>query len=106
MQIYWTLKSVPELEDAPRPERGRRWNRAYHKSLRHALTWIALLLCALLGAIGAYLGQSLGSGIAGAMIGGAAGGFVFFQITTFVARKHYRPILLGEDERGSNAPRG
>jgi hypothetical protein len=32
------------------------------------------------------------------MIGGAAGGFVFFQITTFVARRHYRGILLGEEE--------
>ncbi len=98
MQIYWTLKSVPELEDAPRRERGRRWQRAYHKTLRHGVTWMALLLCALLGAIGAYLGQSLGSGVAGAMIGGAAGGFVFFQITTFVARRHYRGILLGEEE--------
>ncbi|RFF31676.1 hypothetical protein [Wenzhouxiangella sediminis] len=106
MQIYWTLKSVPELEDAPRRERGRRWQRAYHKTLRHGVTWISLLLCALLGAIDAYLGQSLGSGIAGAMIGGAAGGFVFFQITTFVARKHHPAILLGEDEKGSNAPRG
>ena len=104
MEIYWTLKSIPELRDSSIRERSRRWQRAYHKSFRHITTWIALLLCALGGGIGAYFGQKLGSGLLGAGLGGGAGGFIFCQVSIAVARKHYRDILLGKDYDSSDNP--
>jgi len=104
MEIYWTLKSVPELRDTSRRERARRWQRAYHKSFRHITTWVGLLLCACSGGIGAYYGQLLGSGMLGAMLGGGIGGFIFCQVSIAVARKHYRHILLGQDAQRGVTP--
>jgi hypothetical protein len=104
MQIYWTLKSIPELREVSMRERGCRWQRAYHKSLRHFQTWAALLLCACSGGVGAYYGQMLGSGMLGAMLGGGIGGFIFCQVSIAVSRKHYRHILLGEESERDGTP--
>ena len=103
MEIYWTIKSIPELRDASKLERRRRWKRAYRKSFRHLTTWMALLLCALCGGAGAYYGQMAGSGVLGAMLGGGFGGFIFSQASIAVARRHYQHILLGEEsDRGGS----
>lgn len=104
MEIYWTLKSVPELRNTSRRERGRRWQRAYHKSFGHLSTWAALFLCACGGGVGAYYGQMLGSGMLGAMLGGGLGGFIFWQISIIIVRKNYRHILHGQDRRRDDDP--
>ncbi len=104
MEIFWTIKSIPELRNAPKRERSRRWQRAYHKTFRHISTWVALLLCALCGGIGAYYGQMAGSGVLGAMLGGGLGGFIFSQVSIVVARKHYQHILLGEESDRGTSP--
>lgn len=97
MKIYWTLKSIPELRQLSWRERGRRWRRAYHKSLQHTPTLAALLICGLCAGLGGYIGSRMEMGMLGAMLGGGLGGFIFGQVVTIVARKHYRHILLGEE---------
>jgi len=105
MKIYWTLKRIPELRSEPWRERGRRWRRAYSKCFRHFVPWAALLLPAFGGVLGSYYGEKFDSGMLGAVLGGAIGGFLFGQIVTAFARKHYRHVLLGKDAEQSAAPR-
>lgn len=104
MKIYWTLKSIPELRDASRSERRRRWRRVNRKAFNHITTWAALILCALCGGFGAYYGQIAGSGVLGAALGGGIGGFMFSQVSIAVVRKHYRPFLLGKESEPTDCP--
>ena len=96
MKIYWTFKGIPELRSEPWRERGRRWRRAYSKCLGHSSTWAALLLPAFGGGFGSYYGQKFDSGMLGGVLGAVIGGFLFGQVITAFARKHYRPVLLGK----------
>ena len=99
MHIYWTLKQVPELADAPRGERGRRWRAAYKRSLRHWQTWAGLIVCGVCAGVGSALGGIIGAppvgSLVGAAIGGGIGGFIFSQVAISVARRHYKSELLG-----------
>lgn len=88
MKIYWTYKSIPELKDLSRRERGRRWRSAYKSAFRHWQTWGGLVLGGVLAGVGAYVG-----GIVGAVISGGVGGFIYSQIVTLVVLKHYRHWL-------------
>lgn len=91
MKIYWTYKSIPELKDLSRRERGRRWRSAYKSAFRHCQTWVGLVLCGVLAGAGAHFG-----GIIGAVITGGVGGFIYSQIVTLVVLKHYRHRLKDE----------
>ena len=104
MKIYWTLKSIPELRSEPWRERGRRWRRAYGKCLGHFFTWAALLLPAFGGGFGSYHGQKFDSGMLGGVLGAVIGGFLFGQVITAFARKHYRHVLLGKGAEQSATP--
>lgn len=99
MQIYWTLKQVPELAGASRSERVRRWRAAYRRSFRHWETWAGLVVCVVCAEVGAALGDMLGTqplgGMVGTGIGGGVGGLIFSQVVISVARRHYKSMLLG-----------
>src|SRR5262245_54773623 len=43
MQIYWTLKSIPELSGLPSEEIWRVWRAAYWKTTRHWQFWVSLV---------------------------------------------------------------
>ena len=88
MRIYWTLKSIPELQSVPKAERGRIWRRGYVKSFRHWQTWVGLLLAALCAGVGIAVG-----GIWGGGIGGGFGGFLFSQIVIPVTRPYLEEEL-------------
>jgi len=90
MKIYWTLRNIPELSSVTAQERKRRWKQAYRSTFHHWETWVGLILSSVFGGIGAYYHQSLGT-----LIGGFIGGFVYSQVSIWVARKYYRHFLLG-----------
>jgi hypothetical protein len=94
VDIYWTLKSIPELSQLSSTERGVTWRQAYPRTLRHWQTWIGLAACCACAYLGCRLGFILGHPVPGAAIGGAAGGFIFSQACIHVARMHYKNILL------------
>ncbi|CAG9196349.1 conserved hypothetical protein [Burkholderia vietnamiensis] len=98
MEVFWTLKSIPELANLPARDRRVNWRRAYFRSWRHWQTWAGLLACALCAALGAGLSARAGHPVVGAVVGGAVGGFVFGQAVVRVARAHYRNVLLGLDD--------
>jgi len=52
--------------------------------------------CLPLGWFGSYYGQKFDSGMLGGVLGAVIGGFLFGQVITAFARKHYRPVLLGK----------
>ena len=96
MPIYWSLKQIPELAGLSAEERSVAWRRASMKTFRHWQTWVALVACGLCGAAGSMVGGHLGSSLLGAAVGGGIGGFLFGQVATSIARKHYRELLQGK----------
>ena len=94
MNIYWTLKSVPELSGLPLRERGRVWRAVSLKTFRHWEVWVALVVPM---GLGVFLGNILSQPIGG-MIGAALGGFVFSQVAVHFTRPYLRDYLLSEGE--------
>lgn len=92
MQIYWTLKSIPELSALPRGERGRAWRRVSIKTYRHWQTWVGLLACGGCAVFGAHFGAELGFRMIGGLVGVAIGGFIFGQLAVGVARRYLRAV--------------
>jgi hypothetical protein len=93
MQIYWTLKSIPELAQLPRAERRRVWRHVYWKTFDHWQAWAGLFACGACAAMGTLFGGLLGSGFIGAAMGGGVGGFIFSQAAIAVARRYYADLL-------------
>jgi hypothetical protein len=92
MQIYWSLKSIPELSGLPRAERGRRWRAAYRKTFRHWQTWVSLLALGLCSVLGEYLGSLTGSQFIGSVVGAGVGGLIYGQVATELARPYLRSL--------------
>ena len=99
MKIYWSLQSIPELADLPRPERRRLWRKCWGKVLRHWQIWLMfLLLCSsLLGVlfVSAWLALVVGLGwpLALILVSGAWGstfGFLLDQVSIPLARPYLR----------------
>jgi hypothetical protein len=44
MKLYLTLKSIPELSDLPRKQRGKLWRKNFLKGLAHWQTLCALVV--------------------------------------------------------------
>jgi hypothetical protein len=94
MNIYWTLKSVPELSGLPSRERGRVWRAVSLKTFRHWEVWVALVVPM---GLGVFLGNILSQPIGG-MSGAAIGGFVFSQVAVHFTRPYLRDYLLLEGD--------
>jgi hypothetical protein len=92
--IYWTLKSIPELSQLSSKERRLTWRQAYPRTYRHWQTWVGLAACGACAYFGCRLGFVFGHPVLGAAIGGGIGGFIFSQASIYVARMHYKNILL------------
>jgi len=95
MQIYWTLKSIPELSALPPGERGRVWRVAYRETKRHWQYWAGLVGVGLCVGISAHIG-----GVIGAGVGGFVGGFIFQLVLSHFARRHIRDLLSPEHASG------
>ncbi|HYA59401.1 MAG TPA: hypothetical protein VED85_03490 [Burkholderiaceae bacterium] len=95
MTIFWTLKDIPELANLSARDRRRMWRRAYRRIWTHWQAWAGLLVLALCAGVGKRLGAFFDHQIVGAMIGGGIGGFVFGQVSVYVARLHYKNVLSG-----------
>ena len=94
MQIYWSLKSIPELAEIPERERGRLWRAAHLRIFRHWQVWVALGGCAFAAALGSSLGELTGYSIIGFAIGAGIGAFLYAQVAMHFARPHIRELLL------------
>jgi hypothetical protein len=55
MQIYWTMKSIPELSQLPSGERSRLWRQCYKEAMHERQSKIGLIIVGLLAGIGAML---------------------------------------------------
>src|SRR5215475_2429971 len=55
MQIYWTLKSIPELSGLPLGERMRVWRAAHWNIYRHWQFWASLVGMVLCMGIGRHI---------------------------------------------------
>ena len=97
MQIYWTLKSVPELSGLPTDDERRRvWRDAYRKLTRRSWQfWVSLVgfgLCV-------HIGDHIYYGIGG-LIGVVVGVFIFSQVQIHLARPYIRALLSPEHASG------
>jgi len=88
MQIYWTLRSIPELSELPLGERMPVWRAAYRKTTRHWQFWASFLVLGLCVHIGQYFYAPIGG-----YIGVVVGSFIFSQVSIHVAR----PALLSPE---------
>ena len=59
MEIYWSLKSVPELRELDRKTRTRVWRKCVWYTLLHWQMWIAGAMGAIAGASLALLAQAI-----------------------------------------------
>jgi hypothetical protein len=92
MQIYWTLKSIPELSGLPIKERRRVWRAALRKiRIRHWQYWASLVGIALCVEIGQHIYAHLGGSI-----GAVVGAFIFSQVSIHLARPYIRDLLSDE----------
>jgi hypothetical protein len=65
MNIYWTLKSIPELSRLPLRERGRAWRAVWRKAFRHWQVWVAFVVVLGLAVFfGKILSQPIGEAYA------------------------------------------
>jgi hypothetical protein len=98
MAIFWTLKSIPELGNMPARERRIVWRRAYRRTWHHWQTWVGLLACGICAGLGSHFGAKVDHPMFGTAIGGVVGGLIFWQASVYVARLHYKDVLLGLDK--------
>jgi hypothetical protein len=91
MQIYWSLKSIPELARLPSEERGRVWRAAIWKTTRRWQLWASLVGVVLCVEIGRRIYDPIG-----ALIGAGVGSFIFAQVATHLARPYIRAVLSVE----------
>jgi hypothetical protein len=94
MTIYGNLKSIPELSQLSSKERRLIWWRVAPRTYLHWQTWLGLTVCGACAYIGCRLGFAFGHPMLGAAIGGGLGGVIFSQASIYVARRHYKDILL------------
>ena len=94
MQIYWTLKSVPELSGLPWEERGRVGRAASWKIARHWQFWVSSVGIGLCAHIGDIYGRI------GGYIGAVVGAFIFSQVQIHLARPYIRALLSPEHASG------
>ena len=59
MEIYWRLKSVPELRELDRKTRTRVWRECAWHALRHWQMWIAGAMVAIAGLSLALLAEAI-----------------------------------------------
>ena len=88
MQIYWTLKSSPELSELPSEKMRRVGRAAFWKTTRHWQFWASFLVLGLCVHIGQYFYAPIGG-----YIGVVVGSFIFSQVSIHVAR----PALLSPE---------
>jgi hypothetical protein len=104
MQIYWSLKSIPELSRLPSEERGRLWDAALWKTTRHWQVWATGFIILFITAIAQTMAQKLliGTGYRfgqaiGYAIGWGVGWAVFWQVLIHFARPYLRELLLEKE---------
>ena len=96
MQIYWNLKSIPELSQLPPAERSSVWRRVSRKTFRHWQTWVGLIACLEFPVLGSHLGENFEQSLTGSMAGGAFENLLFSQTVIQVARAYYSNMLRGD----------
>ena len=83
MNIYWTLKSIPEMELLTRDERRKAWSFSSIRTYKHWETWVGLVILMLITGLGSSC-----LGTLGAVIGGGLGGFIYGNIISHKSRKY------------------
>ena len=92
MQIYWTLKSIPELSGLPLGERMRVWRAASWKTTRHWQFWAGVVASYLCLKIGEHIYDHIGG-----FVGVAVGAFIIGQVQAHLARPYLRATLLHQN---------
>ena len=95
MQIYWTLRNIPELSELPSEEMRRVWGAAFWKTARHWQFWVSLVGIGLCTLIGGHIYDRIGG-----YIGGVVGAFIFSQVQIHLARPYIRALLSPEHASG------
>jgi hypothetical protein len=110
MQIYWSLKRVPELSGLSRTERSQVHRVCYSQKFVGSISFfVSIVACGLCAAGGSILGHYLPSvlglqysvwyGAFGAGIGGGIGGFVFSEVSMHYLRPFYADYIKNELQR-------
>ena len=103
MQLYWTLKSIPELALLPPAERQRLWRAAYSRASGHWLMWAGMFGTGLCAAIGLVIGQSIGWLWVGIISGAGIGGIIHGQIVVDLTRRYLPALLLTAAKGGGES---
>jgi hypothetical protein len=101
MQIYWSLKSIPELSELPLGERWRLWYTALWKTPRHWQVWVAGFVILFITGIAQTILQKLLIGIMGYSFGqfightipAGVGGAIYWQVLSHFARPYLRELV-------------
>jgi hypothetical protein len=90
MQIYWSLKSIPELANLASAERRQAWRAACWNAYRHWQVWASVAGIGFGAVAGGYLGSLVIFEVIGSVIGAALGGLIHGQVLTEFASPYLR----------------
>ena len=110
MQIYWSLKRVPELSELSPAERKQVHRACYSQAfVGSGRFFAALVACGLCAAVGSVVGHSIHSvfgvpfsiwhAAVGAGIGGGVGGWLFSEVSMHCLRPFYADYIKRELRR-------
>lgn len=90
MEIYWSLKQVPELADLTPEQQKQTWRACYQQyGLKHWQSWACLVAMAVLITIAIKFIDPLWGGI----IGGGLGGGIWGTVLTNILRPHFKSYV-------------
>lgn len=101
MNIYWSLNSIPGLQDLAPAHRARIWRKFYPQAFSHWQIWLSLLACGVCTCLGLYLGIIFSRNVSGTIlgyvfaiilgsIGAGVGVSLFNQTVAAVLRPYFR----------------
>jgi hypothetical protein len=105
MRIYWSLNSIPELNNKSPETQQQLWRSCFNKVNGLLSLLLSFLVVGLFGGSFSYLAMALGENLQathsnkliivciGSVIGAGLGGFVYGQILTHLTRSYLREEL-------------
>ena len=90
--MYWSLKSIPELADLPRSQRGVLWRQCYFQALKERPKKFLLLFAGI--GLGAGVGNIVGGILGGYnIVGGGVGAAIAGMFVSQLLVEYVRPYL-------------
>jgi len=99
MSIYWSYKSLPELQALPAAERWEVWKKAIFEAYGHWQTWLVFPIAYILVfPVSSWLGSTYGHEFIGTTIGLLIASVISERIVFRITRSYLKTIVTHADK--------